>query len=299
MEASHRRHAPRPHRGDEGFTLIEVIVAAGLVALAFVMMITVVGGMTGQSVALQRKDRAVSVAQSVLDRLRQNSCGTVAPFAPQGAPKAAAVNERCVVPPSGTGATLAAGSMNLEVGDVRYTNYRDTGLTRVGSDVNGTSGLSFDVHVATAFDLEQGNAPALGASACAAFIDAQQPQSMVQRVQVRWEGGEYTFTSRAAVATDALVAVSSTRGSVVAPISGTTGAYISWMEGPDTYVLRRWPVSGSTVGCAWFPYLSPGTPYEVGAIEPDGTLVEKASNVEVGGNEPWIRCVDVGMGACQ
>ncbi|MFZ4585893.1 MAG: type IV pilus modification PilV family protein [Acidimicrobiia bacterium] len=290
---------PRTRQGDEGFTLIEVLVAAGLVAVAFMFMITVVGGMTNQSIALQRKDRAVTLAQTVLDRLRANNCGMVAPDPPQGAATLTEVNKRCVAAPANTGAIVTGVGTSTEVGDVRYTNYRDTGLTPVASDGGGRSGLRFDVATSTTFDLEGTSTT----STCAAYAAAQKPTTLVQTVRVSWTGGDYSLTSRVPVPSDSIAAVSSTRGSIAVPLAGNkTGAYIKWNENGTTYVLRRW-ASVEGPSCLWFPFLDPNTPYEVGTVDAtSGALSSQESGVRlvVGNGAPDSRfqCIPVGQGTC-
>lgn len=244
----------RRHRRDDGFTLVEVVVSIAVFSLIIGASALVISNISTTVFRTKTRDQAAVASYDILEKAKTNNCGLV------------------------TGS--AADIYDIANGvSARLNRLAAQCWSSLGS-MTATQASTYDKNTFTwQFTIEFDTPRDGGTALCGVgAVNMLQPSVVIRTVIISWSEAGRTetrrFSTREALSPDSAVfknyGASSTRaGSIM--VSAAVGSVVRLTvpnTSPTLYVDR---VVGAS-GCAWFPFLAPGT-YTVTKVGSAGTQV--------------------------
>jgi hypothetical protein len=235
-------------KSENGFAMLEAVLAIGLVGLVSIGLLSVSGAMTSQSTSSRDVMMSRLVAEQIGQRATAHGCGLHT--GAEAATVIASTVLRC---------NTAMGITGVLFGDIA------TSITRKQQ----TYVASLRTHWLPSTDADN------SASVTCASLATMEPHALQRDVNVAWTSSEsaqntYTLSQVEAQPVDASSAANNLGALLVTNMSSADAVDL---QAPlnTSYRLRRFgsmlPSTTTTNGCAWFPFLPAGSYVVSGAGE--------------------------------
>jgi len=245
---------PQMGKSENGFAMLEAVLAIGLVGLVSIGLLSVSGAMSAQSTSSRDVMMSRLVAEQVGQRATAHGCGLHT-----------GAEEATVIASTVLRCNTAMGITGVLFGDIA------TSITRKQQ----TYVASLRTHWLPSADADN------SASVSCASLATMEPHSIQRDVILTWTGGDasdntYTLSQVESQPADASSTTNNFGAILVTGMSSTDAVD---MQAPlnTTYRLRRFatmlPSTTTTNGCAWIPFLPAGSYVVSGAGDSNACTV--------------------------